>query len=252
VLPFIVITLAYLPAIVFVGLAAFAKEAVDDLPTYAGYYGIVFTAVVVFVTFVAPEALCPDRRNRLLGQYLAGPVSRSGYLVAKVSAVMTVLLVVTLGPQLLLLAGLSLEGAGPDGVDGFLTTLGRIVASGVAVSAMLALVALAIASFTDRIAFAAVGVLVFITVTGIATGALYNDGDGATWAPLLSITALPEEVVLRIFGVPAYCTPRFAESTCDELVVPELSSVAVFGAACAWVLAAAGVLWSRYRSIEAA
>lgn len=249
-LPVIVIAIAYLPAIVIVGLAAFVKDAFgDDLPTYAGYYGFVYTAILLFVTFVAPEALCPDRRTRLLGQYLAAPVSRAGYVTAKVASVLVVLLIVTLGPTLLLLLALSLEGAGPNGIDGFLSTLARIVASGVVVSAMLTAVSLAVASFTDRKAFASVGFLVFVTITGIATGIVYDDGEGVAAAALFNLAGLPIEVMLRIFGVPGHC---FSVGSCDELQYPDVSTVAIAAAACAWVAASVAVLWARYRSLEAA
>jgi ABC-2 type transport system permease protein len=249
-LPVIVAVIAYVPAVVIVGIAAFVQDAFrDDLPTYAGYYGFVFTAILLFVTFVAPEALCPDRRSRLLGQYLAGPVSRAGYLVAKAASVVTVLLLVTLGPPLVLLVALSLESAGPDGVGEFLATLGRITASGLVLSAILGALALAVASLTDRKAFASVGIIVFLTVTSIAANVLYEGGDGVEWAGVFSLTQLPVEVVLRIFAVPAEC-PRFG-SCDDELIFPELSTFAVFGAAALWVVAAVAVLWSRYRRVEA-
>ena len=40
-------------------------------------------AVLVFVAFVAPEVLCPDRRTGMLGLYLASPLTRDTYLVGK-------------------------------------------------------------------------------------------------------------------------------------------------------------------------
>jgi ABC-2 type transport system permease protein len=248
-LPVIVIAIAYVPAIVIVGVAAFVEDAFEnDLPTYAGYYGTIYTAILLFVTFVTPEALCPDRRTRLLSQYLAAPVTRAGYLIAKAASVFVVLATVTLGPQLLLLIALSLENAGPNGVDGWFATLGRILASGVFVSLMLTVVSLAVSSFTDRKAFASVGFIVFVLVTGVAADALYEDGDGNTWAALFNLTGLPLEVVLRIFAVPADCF-SFTGS-CDKLIYPDLSTPAVVAGSVAWIALATAVLWSRYRRIE--
>jgi ABC-2 type transport system permease protein len=251
-LPVLVIAIAFFPAIIIVGIAAFVGDAFDggaDLPSYAGYSGFVITAILVFVTFVAPEALCPDRRSRLLGQYLAAPVSRAGYVLAKAISVYSVLLLVTLGPQLLLLVALTLEDAGPAGVDGFFATLGRIVASGLVLSLFLGTLALAASSITDRKAFASVGFLVFTLVTSVAAGILYDDGDGITWAGVLSVTGLPLETVFRIFDVPAHC-PRRGPCN-DELLYPELSTVAVAGAALLWFATAAAVVWARYREVEA-
>ena len=71
----------------------------------------------------------------------------------------------TLGPQLLLVVALTLEDAGPSGVDGFFATLARIVAAGLVLSLFLGTLALAASSLTDRKAFASVGFLVFALVT---------------------------------------------------------------------------------------
>jgi len=250
-LPVIVIAIAFFPAIIIVGISAFVGGAFNngtDLPSYAGYASFVMTAILIFVTFVAPEALCPDRRSRLLGQYLAAPVSRGGYVAAKAASVYSVLLLVTCGPQLLLVIALTLEDAGPSGVDGFFATLGRILASGLVLSLFLGTLALAASSLTDRKAFASVGFLVFALVTSVAAGILYDDGNGVTWAGVLSVTGLPLEVVYRIFAVPAHCGGR---GNCDELIYPELSTVAVAAAALAWFLAGAAVIWGTYRNVEA-
>ena len=250
-LPVIVIAIAFFPAIVIVGIAAFVGDAFNngtELPSYAGYASFVMTAILIFVTFVAPEALCPDRRSRLLGQYLAAPVSRAGYVAAKAVSVYSVLLLVALGPQLLLVIALTLEDAGPSGVGGFFATLGRIVAAGLVLSLFLGTLALAASSITDRKAFASVGFLVFTLVTSVAAGILYDDGNGVTWAGVLSVTGLPLETVFRIFALPAHCRGR---ANCDELLYPELSTVAVVGAALVWCAAAAGIVWGRYRDVEA-
>ena len=68
VLPLIAAALAFIPALVFVGLAAFLPEPLlDALPTYADSYGFIVAAIVVFVAFVAPEVLCTDRRSGCSG-----------------------------------------------------------------------------------------------------------------------------------------------------------------------------------------
>jgi hypothetical protein len=109
VFPLLSAVIAYLPATVFVGIAAlFPDELLDPdavIPGYADYYGFITAAIVVFVALVGPEVLCPDRRDGMLGLYLASPLTRDTYLLAKALAVVPVLAIVTVGPPLLLLVG---------------------------------------------------------------------------------------------------------------------------------------------------
>jgi len=154
VLPFLAVTLAYLPAIAFIGILALvprdANQARDLAPTYYEYYGFVTAAIVLFIVFSAPEALCPDRRNRSMSLYLASPLTRDTYLLAKALAVFSALCLVTIGPLLLLLIGYVLQSNGPDGPVGVLAELARIVGAGAAVAAFGTAFALALASLTDR------------------------------------------------------------------------------------------------------
>src|SRR5262249_58446105 len=90
VLPVLSLAIAYVPAIVFIGLAALVKDASARrglLPTYGQYYGFIVSALIVFASFVAPEALCPDRRTGMLGMYLAAPLTRTSYVASQIAAV---------------------------------------------------------------------------------------------------------------------------------------------------------------------
>ena len=164
VLPLLSAGIAYLPAIVFVGVAALLPDSLTEeasvLPTYPDYYGFITAAILVFVAFVAPEVLCPDRRNGMLGLYLASPLTRDTYLLAKVLAVVPVLAIVTLGPPLLLLVGLTLRRRRPRR----LRRLPRSSCCGwswaaVAISALYTALSLAAASLTDRRAVASAAVI---------------------------------------------------------------------------------------------
>ena len=116
--------ISFIPAIVFIGIAAFLPRGDElGLESSADYYGFITGALFLFAAFVAPEAVCTDRRSGMLGLYLASPLSRDTYLVAKAAAIAAVLGTMTLGPPILMLIAYTLADAGPDGVTGWLTEL---------------------------------------------------------------------------------------------------------------------------------
>lgn len=237
-LPLAAVGIAYVPALVFVGVAALLpdqlRQGADLLPTYAGYYGFITAAIVLFVALVGPEVLCPDRRHRMLGLYLASPLTRDTYLLAKVLAVVPVLALVTLGPPLLLLVGLTFADAGPGSPGAFLLDLVRIVTGGLVISAAYTAVSLAVASFTDRRPVASAGIILVLLVSSIATAVLVASGTTERLL-LLNLAAVPFELVQRIYGEAG----EIAVST-FELVVANL----------AWTLGAAALLRQRYQRLQ--
>jgi ABC-2 type transport system permease protein len=235
-LPIASIALAYVPALAFVGIAALLPDLLegDLLPQYPDYYGFVTSAIIVFSAFVAPEVLCPDRRNGMLGLYLSAPLTRDTYLLAKAAAVASVLALVTLGPPLLLLIAYTFEGTGPANPGDFLLVLIRIVAAGVAISAAHTTLSLAIASLTDRRAVASAGVILVLLVSAAATGVLVDVADAPEWVLVFNLLVMPFELVQRIYGV--------------ELL-PEVPTWAVLAANVAWSVVAAGVVRFRYQRL---
>lgn len=202
ILPVLTIVFAYVPAIVFMGVIGLFGNRMSEpiVPEYADYYGFVVSAIALFVTFVAPEALCPDRRSRVLSLYLASPLSRRTYLLAKLAAVVTILLAVTLGPPLLLLLGYALQGAGPDGVLGFLGILGRVVASGLFLALIYTSLSMAVSSLTDRRAVAAAGVLLTIIGSSIVTSTLHFALELPRGVLAFNLFRAPFDLVSHIYG----------------------------------------------------
>ena len=247
VIPVITILLAYVPAIVFVGIVALIKnDAVknDVLPTYAEYFGFISAVIFIFSAFVTPELLCPDRRSGLLGMYLASPLDRNTYLVSKAAAVTAILSIITIGPLLLILLSYTILGEGPDSPLHWLITLARIFAGGLCVAALHTTLSLAIASTTTRKAAAsAVIILVIVGSAGI-TNVLVFGADQSVYIQLFNFLRLPFDSVLRIFGERTAINNRRAARLND------IPAAVTIGANVAWTFVFATFVWWRYRKIQ--
>lgn len=202
ILPVAIVLMAYTPAVVFIGLAALIPvESSDEfLPTYAQYYGFVVATIYLLAGLVSPELLCADRRNGLLGVYLASPLTRVTYLGGKALAVFLMLLLVTLGPPLLMLIAFTLQDIGPDGFGGWLTTLLQILASSAVIGVAYTAISLAVAAATDRLAIATATIMAIIPGSGIFTDRLVLDADLSPHFRLVNLLFLPRALVFRIFG----------------------------------------------------
>lgn len=241
ILPVAAILMAYVPMVVFIGLAAFLPDDVRKplLPTYELTYGFITAAILLFVVMVAPEALCPDRRSGVLSLYLATPLTRARYLLAKAAAVATALLFVTLGPPLLYLIGLALQGAGPDGFPNFMATLGRILLAGIVLSAFYTSLSVGIASCTDRRAIAGAATFFVPQAVNIAIGIALAALKAPDWLIGFTMNQGVYAFVVTLFGL-----KPFGET---ELVVP----IAALAAAVAfWTTAGGALAWWRYQKLQ--
>lgn len=239
--PVLAVAIAYVPAIVFVGIAVIVPKRILDNGTiadYPGYYGFITAAIMLFAALVAPEVLVGDRRNGMLALYLSTPLNRRTYLAAKALAVIGTLGLVTLGPPLLVLIGYTVENSGPHGFGGWMLVLVRILISAFAVSAALTAVSMGVSCLTDRRAFAATSVVLLVLATPALASALTNAaGWSASWR-LIDVFSMPFELVYRIFGQPGN--------------YPALGTTGVVAVNVAWTLSGLAVVVWRYRSLVVA
>ncbi len=239
VLPFGTVLLAYVPAIVFVGVVSlFPAREIRDLvlPSYASYFGYVQLLVVLFVAFVAPEILCTDRRTGMLGVYLASPLTRDTYLVAKALATAGVLAFVTIGPPLVMLVAFIIQGEGPDGPGDVALTLARIFGAGLAISVLYTAFSMGLSSLTDRKAFATAGLILFFLMSNVVTGVLVGALGLAENAIVLNIFFLPFALVEKIHG--------------ESVRFPDVTTAACVLGALAWTMVWAAVCRSRYAHLQ--
>ena len=245
ILPVLTIGIAYLPAIVVIGVSVMFPKRLDTfLPDYHEYYGTVITAILLFVAFVAPEALCPDRRYKILGVYLSSPLSRLSYVLAKFAAVFTVLCAVTLGPVVLLVIAKSFLDVGPALVD-LPVLLLRVFGAGIALSAFFSAVSLAIASMTDRKGFASAGFVLLSIVTQVVGAVLGRLGTGFSESRRFS--EIKPGILVSVVRTPSIFAEQIYGKTVEQIsfgLVPTM--VAFF----AMLFVALAVLVLRYRKLE--
>lgn len=242
ILPALTLFISYVPAIVFVGITVLLPEQIIENPsdaTYADYYFFITTAILLFTAVVGPDVICTDRRTGMLGLYLASPLTRDTYLLAKAASVISVLSLVTVGPPLVLLIGYSFEGYGPDGPVGVLALLGQILLAGIAVALLYTGIVMAVSATTTRRAAAAAGVVGLIIGTSIVTGILVEGADATPYLYLANLFRLPFEVALVIYG-----------ETSAEQDAPDLPAMAWVAGYLGWMLALGVFTRVRYQRMD--
>ena len=240
VLPAITLVIAFLPALFSVAFAVLASDIVEgDLIDYSDYMFIIGSALALFAALVAPEALCPDKRTGMLGLYLAGPLDRNRYLVAKGAGVVAVMLLITVGPLLFMFLAFVLAGFGPSATE-TPELLAQIFAAGIVTALLYAALSMAVSSFTTRRAAAAVGVVLLLFIPATVVRTAIESGDAPKELDLLSSPFVAFELAYRIFG----------ERGDSPDPVSSLSTWLVAAGVGAAILVGGLVCWLRYRRVE--
>jgi len=178
--PYIVMALVFLPAIIQIGMASAFGQI--ELISYARYLPAVTFFLALFTASQAPEVIVADRQYGVLSLYLSRSLSAADYVAAKLIAFTGALLAITLGPQIVLFAGKIMVSAEPWAT--FTTTykdLLPIVGGTLITACYMAFVGLALAAFSARRAFASASVIAFFVfmpaVSTIARAIIQNPDD---------------------------------------------------------------------------
>jgi ABC-2 type transport system permease protein len=238
--PALVVIVAMLPAVVFVGAAVLlgGDEFINDflvgiIPAYSELARQSIAAMVLFTGLVAPEALVRDRRDGMLSLYLSTPLTRQTYLGAKALSVSGLMALIVLVPTIVYFLGMTFASLGPDGAGDWVVALIRILVSGTLASIVYALISLGAASLTDRRAFASLAVVLTMLGSLIVVQILVDAADQSTQWRLLDPVNMPMEMIARIFGDPGQYS--------------EIATERVYAANLGWAAAASATLWARYR-----
>jgi ABC-2 type transport system permease protein len=203
--PFALAVIAFIPAIVQLGLGAVASgfDQHVEIISHDGYFGYVQVILVLFCATVASELVGRDQRQRTLSLYFSRAVSRLDYTLMKFASLTSAMLVLTLGPQLLLFIGNGMAG---DDLSGYITDrwdlVFPIVASSLMISTMIAAMGLVIAAHLPRRAYSTPAIVGTFILTLSAAHILMETADAtyARFALLVSPVAW-EGTILWFFSV---------------------------------------------------
>jgi ABC-type transport system involved in multi-copper enzyme maturation permease subunit len=206
----------------------------------------VSSALLVFVAIVAPDVMCPDRRQRVLPLMFARPLTGADYVAAKVGAIASVLFAFSFLPQVVLFVGnMLVSNSASSYVTGHLDILWKVPAAVLALAVYYAVIGIAISSLTERRIVAGAAVIGVFLVTSISSGLIVGEDfarQGGSPAAVINILGLPLYLRDLIFlGQIQSGSP---------LAGVELGGLLAVGTYVAVLALSAGVLLYRYRWVE--
>ena len=253
VLAFGLIVFAFMPAVITLILGAVVPT--DDFEFFAprDYYGIIQFILVIFVAAIASDLVGNDRRTHTLALYFSRPIERDDYALAKIAALSSSLLALTVVPQLLMFAGNALGASdGLDWVRDNASDLPRIVASGVVLCVTFGCVGVVIASYAERRAFSMISVIAIflVTFTAVSTVASLSDNQELRYLLFVSPLHVVEGSTLYIFdAIPAWSDVATAtrDETGDQIAYADFPGYVWPLATLAWTALASAIVVRRYR-----
>jgi len=246
--PFVLLAVVTIPAIVNVGIGYVTRDRFDgfEIITYREYVGV-SSALLLFVALVAPDVMCPDRRQKVLPLMFARPLLGTDYVVAKVGSIATILFAFSYLPQVVLFIGnMLVSDAALDYFTSHLDVLWKVPLSIVVLAVYYATIGCGLSALTDRRIVAGASIIGLFLLTSIAAGVIVDQSDGPVggggYGGLLNVLAMPLHLRDVIFL--GHVDPG-----------SQLGGVAGGGwlaLACYLLVLSGGasVLWWRYRWVE--
>ncbi|WP_194895882.1 ABC transporter permease [Catenulispora pinisilvae] len=169
IVPFMALVIMSLPAIA--NAFSVSKTGVHAI-RYDEYMYSFQLVLVLYLAAVTPELISRDIRNRTLPLYFSRPLRRTDYPIAKVSALITAMLVLTAAPEIMLYVGTigSLHGGSAVWRETRAFIPGLELA--LLYSVVFSILAAVLSCFTGRRAFATGAVAVFFFGTYVISSAM--------------------------------------------------------------------------------
>jgi ABC-2 type transport system permease protein len=197
--PFTLLGIVTIPAIVNVGIGyvtrdRFLTERISII-TYRDYVGV-SAALLLFVALVAPDVICPDRRQHVLPLMFARPITGIDYVLAKLGAIATILFAFSFLPQLVLFVGnMLVSNSALSYFTGHLWVLWKVPVAVLLLALYYAVIGLTISSLTDRRIVAGASIIGLFLITSITSRIFVGEGDfefrGGSAAALINVLRLP-------------------------------------------------------------
>ena len=196
VLPWTLLGVVTIPAIVNVGVGYLSRDTpASDFRfiSYREYVGV-SAALLLFVAVTAPDAVCPDRHDRVLPLIFSRQLTGVDYVLAKVGAIATIVFGFSVIPQLVLFVGQTLVSDN-GALDYYLDNdevLWQVPVAAALLALWYAVIAVALASLTDRRIVGGIALLGLALVTSAIAGVFIgaNDGEHSIMF-LVNLLALP-------------------------------------------------------------
>ncbi len=246
-LPFGLLLLAVVPAVVAVSFEALAGGVVTSPIRYDNYLPTVLQILILFVAAQAPELVGRDQRYHVLSLYFSRALDRLDYALARLAALATALFAVAVLPQAAIFAGKVLAARDLMAALGDnVVQVPPILLSTIVAAAVVSSLALAVASLTSRRAYATAAIFasfyLTLSVFEIVAAILQDRTDLARYVHLLVPTAGVEGLTAWSFGV----APS-QEALAQANLPPELYAAS----AVVWAAVGLVVLLRRYARIAA-
>jgi len=246
--PFVLLGIVTIPAIVNVGIGyvtrnRFLTERIEII-TYHDYVGV-SAALLLFVALVAPDVVCPDRRQHVLPLMFARPITGVDYVLAKLGAIATIVFAFSFLPQVVLYVGnMLVSDSALAYFTGHLDVVWKVPLAVALLSIYYAVVGVAISSLTERRIVAGASVIGLFLVTSIAAGIFVGDfhEKGGSAAALINVLAMP--LYLRDLVFFGHIGPRSPLSGVNN---GGLFAIIAYAAV---LLTGIAVLLRRYRWVE--